>query len=367
MTSPVRLPHVSQGNLLTDVSTAGAALAQGLQNENTKRREEAMRDAIRKMQQQQQASTQQFQQGTARRAQLDDLRSKGIDIDPSQPGVQLAGDLTPVIAEAQRAQSEISKDPMTPGQPRTINVGGIQATVRPYYDPMNIRTLTAEQARIAAEARFNAQQAGISGRQNQRLLEPSSTQTQSAGLVRSLVNSQKQLNEMAKHDPTIGQRSGLIATLAQAGPNAKADDMLSALLSRVTHDPQAQAYIAEMMNFTSSYAFARGGKNLTANELSILLPQAFGFGFETGPAGKQRELIRHRLIDEAFTSLGDEGLVYALERGMIDPNDVPNFPALRARIQRFYGRDINIPPAGPGQTPNQPKPYSRFLPSQGVQ
>jgi hypothetical protein len=356
MTAPVRLPHVSQGNLLTDVSTAAASLAGGLQAEQTKRREEAMRDAILKMQQQQSAATQQFQQGTARRAQLDDLRSKGIDIDPSQPGVQLAGDLTDVITEAQRQQAEISTDPSKPGAPRVIDVNGVRATVRPFYDPMNIRTLTAEQGRLAAEARFNAQQAGISGRQNQRLLEPTSVQTERAGLVRSLVQSSKQLNDMAAKDPTLGQRSGLIAMLSQVGPNAKADDAVAALLSRVGNDPQAQAYIAEMMNYISSFAFARGGKNLTANELSVLLPQAFGFGFETGPAGAQRKLIRQRLLDEAFTTLGDEGLVYALERGMIDPNDVPNFEALRARIQRFYGRDINIPP-----NVQQPKPHSRFL------
>lgn len=358
MTAPVRLPHVSQGNLLTDVSTAGAALAQGMQAERKTRREEAMRDALLQMQQKQQESTQNFQMGTARRAQLDDLRSKGIDIDPSQPGVQLSGDLTPVIQEAQRVQSTISQDPAKPGAPTEVNIGGIRATVRPYFDPMNIRTLTAEQARAAAEARFNAQQAGISGRQNQRLLEPNPTQTQAAGMVRSLVASRKQLDQMAQHDPSLGQRAGLIATLAQAGPNAKADDMLAGLLSRVGNDPQAQAYIAEMMNFTSSYAFARGGKNLTANELSILLPQAFGFGFETGPAGKQRQLIRQRLIEEAFTSLGDEGLVYAIERGMIDPKDVPNYEALRARIQRFYGRDIYVPPEM--QDPNQPPP--RFRP-----
>jgi len=356
MTAPTRLPHVSQGNLLTDISNAAAGIAGGLQNENTKRREEAMRAAVLKMQQDQQASTQNFQQGTARRAQLDDLRTKGIDIDPSQPGVQLAGDLTPVIAEAQRIQSTISQDPAKPGAPTEVNVGGIRATVRPYYDPMNVRTLTAESGRAAAEARFNAQQSGISGRQNQRLLEPSPEQTQRAGLTRSLIQSGKQLNDMAQKDPGLGQRAGLINMLAQVGPGVKAEDALTAIMSRVKGDPQAQAYIAEMLSFVSSFAFARGGKALTTNELSILLPQAFGFGFETGPAGKQRQLIRQRLTEEAFTTLGDEGLVYALERGMIVPADVPNFEALRARIQRFYGRDIYIPPSS-----TQPKPHSRFL------
>lgn len=51
MTAPVRLPHVSSGNLLTDVSTAGAALAQGLQAENTRRREDAMKEALLAVQQ----------------------------------------------------------------------------------------------------------------------------------------------------------------------------------------------------------------------------------------------------------------------------------------------------------------------------
>lgn len=360
MTAPVRLPHVSQGNLLTDISQAAGSLASGLMQERAKRREEAMREALLKLQTDQFSAQRDFQAGTARRSQLDDLRSKGIDIDPSQPGVQLAADLTPVIQEAQRQQAEISTDPSKPGEPRVIDVGGIRATVRPYYDPMNIRTITAEQARAAAEARFNAQQAGISGRQNQRLLEPTSVQTERAGLTRSLIQSGKQLNQMAQQDPSLGKRAGLIAMLAQVGPNTKAEDALTALMSQLKGDPQAQAYIAEMLNFTSSFAFARGGKNLTANELSVLLPQAFGFGFETGPAGKQRQLIRQRLLEEAFTTLGDEGLVYALERGMIDAADVPNFEAFRARIQRFYGRDVFIPP-----TSVVPKPYDEALPNRG--
>lgn len=342
MTAPVRLPHVSQGNLLTDVSQAAAALAGGLQAENIRRREEAMRAALLEVQRlNAEANMRRALQG----------ERPFLEQSPFEPD--------PITGKARAGAEHVLIDPATGQSTRT----GVE-TVPPKPIPpwmVPIQMPGGGEGVVGVERRTGFQafpQGGVrdvTARQQTRMLEPSTEQTQRAGLTRTLIQSRKQLNQMAQADPGLGQRAGLINMLSTMAPGAKAEDALGALFARLTGDPVAQAYIAEMLNFTSSYAFARGGKALTTNELAILLPQAFGFGLETGPAGKQRSLIRQRLEEEALTTLGDEGLVYALERGLIEPSDVPNLQLFLDRIRRFYGREVVVPPS---QEPA--KPYSRF-------
>lgn len=343
MTAPVRIPHVSSGNLLLDVSQAGASLAQGMQQESTRRREEAMRQAMLKLQQGQLDSVNQYRSGENRRMQLDDLRSRGIDIDPSQPGVQLAGDLTPVIAEAERVQHSISQDPKSPGAPQTININGVAATVRPFYDPQGVRLRAAEEAARVSQQRADMYEQGRNNRQQRMLREPSPEENSRGGATVRALHAQKTLLGLEKADATVANRSGLIEFFSKAAPTMQGEAAFRTLITNLASDPAAQQYAVAMRNFISPIAQASIGKAWTVAELGTLLPGFFSFGFAGPETLKLLQDSRSEAIRSALVSTGP-GLMPLIEAGYLQPEDIPEFDRWLPYWQRQYGWEYSGPP-----------------------
>lgn len=152
------------GNFLTDLGQAGSSIATGFLAEKERQRKAAIDDAMRKLHEKevdqhiedmrQAARNTEFTQSHTLRqevadaektrqapilAQLDDARSKGIDINPTEALAPNA-DVSGAMGHARELQQQATKT----GSPMQLSAASetgptIHASVSPYHDPQEVR------------------------------------------------------------------------------------------------------------------------------------------------------------------------------------------------------------------------------------
>lgn len=330
MTSPVRLPHLSQGNLLTDVSQAAASLAGGVEEERTKRREDAMREAL--------LAVQRMNAQAALNRSLEPQRPFVIETPFSKiEGIDEAG-RTPAGNEyallSPTGQVQRTGTPVPPPKPPSpfVVVGETGAQVIP---------------RTPGQHEFAPGFVpGPTDRQQRMLREPSPEENSRASSLTTALHAQKGLDQLERTDPNVANRAGFIEFLRTVGPNVSGEAAAAALAAQLTNDPAAQKYMTLMREWIASTSSAIG-KAWTASELAVQLPRFFSFGFQSDLGLQALQQARESYYRSALVGAGP-GLIPLIRTGYLNIQDIPNFERWRQYWLEQYGVDVA---AGLPQTP----------------
>lgn len=341
---PIALPHIQQGNLLTDASQAVGNFVAGIQGQRDKNREQALQEAllgIRGME----AEGRLAQYGNQdNQRYLDDARTKGFFI---RPGAGFhPNDLGELYTQGSPMQQKLMEYEMLPPEQRakipqpsrSITVG--KTTADMFISPDQMREY---QARAQAErhAASMAQRRAYLQLARERFSfyrgKPSENQLQIAGGVPNTLAASSTMENIENTLPDGANWAGMMKVIGET-PLGK--QFAPASTSGVVLTPEEQRYVIAMHRFLSEYFPAKGGKTLSETEVRQYFPIIAATGFTSRDAILDVQESRRGAIRQTMMGAGP-ALLMMIRNGQINPSDIPE--GIIEDMQQMYGGDVVNP------------------------
>lgn len=383
MTGPMpQLPGVQFGNTPLDISSAVNSFAKGLQEARAQRRKEQMDQAMLGIQ---------FMNAQGRLGEmgnmnmqrhLDDLRSKGIYVDPGQPmydtdwaklieiGQQRSQQIRDweLLSPQARQFNQDKWNTLTPEQQalpenamyqqpsREINTptmsgqGNIRASV--FVDPAHIREWQMqkqdERGRWANQIREAYLELARQKFAFQRAQPREGERAVAAG-AQNMLEAHRDLRSIEMNWPQSANFAGMVKVLL----NSTLGKHLPEMIGDLPQGSIEQRYTIAMHRWLSEFFPAKAGKVLTENEIKTYFPMLFARGFTDPETFDEINRAREGALRQVFFQSGP-ALMSAIRGGLINAGDIP--PQLLQEYTTMYGTGADPrSPMGP-QDPGNPTP-----------
>lgn len=349
MTGPIpKLPHIQQGNLLTDLSQATGNFVGGLQAERDKQRQQALENAllgIRGMEAQ--GRLQQYGNQDNQRY-LDDARTKGFFIRPGAGSFnpQALGDLYTQGSPMQQSLMDYELLPpdqraKTPQPPRSLTTGGMTADL--FISPDQLREHQQRKQQERFNQRIQLQRAYLNLAHNRfdfQRQNPSDVQMQNMGGIQNIVDANRTMSDLENTLPQGANWAGMMKVLGDT-PIGKQFAPTSLTMSVLSSEEQK--YVIAAHRFMTEYFPNKIGKQMTESEMRMILPVISATGFVDPSVFPDIQESRAGAIRQTMGYAGP-GLLLAIRSGLINPGDVQELaPDLLQTLNALYGGGTEAP------------------------